>query len=299
MAGNIRYFQNQLPDYNGQDVSSPPPNVNDYIKAHVTAIQSNFEVSSSTCFEGVYLGVGGVAYALSDVVTKCDFLDKQSTLDTAKNYLDAALKYEEKQTDVGLKVSFLLGTAGVYASAAQYYAVTGNEVEVKKFAEMYASLSSLCAPVNQCTKQAEEILVGRAGYLCGVLFFKSKLGLSILPSETINKICSSIIESGRAYAKLCQAPCPLMYQYYSFHYLGVCHGVTGILLMLLSFPDFIKSDPSVEQDIRATVDFLLALQDAHPQKNLPPVLDESNTRPLEDTLVHWCHGAPGSLICIH
>ncbi|XP_033097827.1 lanC-like protein 3 [Anneissia japonica] len=292
MASKPRYFQNHLADYNGQDIANTQ-SLHEYIKILAQKILSSLQASDSNCNGGIYVGVGGVAYALADVVEKCVVLDKKTTLIGAKHYLDAALQYEQRQSGAGLKVGFLLGTAGVFTAAAQYHSVAGNEADVKRFAEMYASLSTLCIPVNQCIQQAEEILVGRAGYLSGILFFQKKLGVSILSSETINSICSSIIQSGRDYANHLQVGCPLMYQYYGSHCLGAAHGISGILQILLSFPDFLKADPTAEKDIRASVDFLLALQNADPLKNIATVLEEANKRSSQDALVHWCHGAPG------
>ena len=75
---------------------------------------------------------------------------------------------------------------------------------------------------------------------------------------------------------------------------GAAHGLSGILQVLLGFPDFIKSDASVEKDVRDSVDFLVQCQREH-GGNVPPALDECGrrTRPAEEELVHWCHGAPG------
>jgi hypothetical protein len=76
---------------------------------------------------------------------------------------------------------------------------------------------------------------------------------------------------------------------------GAAHGLSGILQMLLCFPAYLQSDPRAEQDIKSSVDYLLSLQS--PSGNFPCAMDEigSRARPETDELVHWCHGAAGSL----
>lgn len=78
---------------------------------------------------------------------------------------------------------------------------------------------------------------------------------------------------------------------------GAAHGLSAILQMLLCFPDFVKSAPGVEQEVKASVDFMLSLM--QPNGNIAPAMDEvhSRDRPESEELVHWCHGAPG-LYCL-
>ncbi len=78
--------------------------------------------------------------------------------------------------------------------------------------------------------------------------------------------------------------------------LGAAHGLSGILQMLLSVPDFLSTDSDVEAVVRAAVDFMLTLQ--QPNGNIAPALDEvfgGYKRPASEELVHWCHGGPGML----
>lgn len=77
---------------------------------------------------------------------------------------------------------------------------------------------------------------------------------------------------------------------------GAAHGLSGILQMLLSFPEYLQSDPIAEQDVKSSVDYLLSLQS--PSGNFPCAMDElgSRARSEADELVHWCHGAAGSLV---
>lgn len=74
---------------------------------------------------------------------------------------------------------------------------------------------------------------------------------------------------------------------------GAAHGLSSILQMLLSCPDFLKSDPSAEQDVHLAVEFMLSLMQSN--GNIAPAVDEvKHRRPEEEELVHWCHGAPGN-----
>ena len=78
---------------------------------------------------------------------------------------------------------------------------------------------------------------------------------------------------------------------------GAAHGLSGILQMLLHFPDFLQADPSVEQEVHDAVDYMLAIM--QPNGNVAPAMDEvagvrgARQRPDSQELVHWCHGAPG------
>ncbi len=76
---------------------------------------------------------------------------------------------------------------------------------------------------------------------------------------------------------------------------GAAHGLSGILQMLLSVPGFVKSNSEIEMTVRASVDFMLGLQ--QPNGNIAPALDEVQggyRRPESEELVHWCHGGPGN-----
>ena len=62
------------------------------------------------------------------------------------------------------------------------------------------------------------------------------------------------------------------FQYYGTEYLGAAHGVAGILQTLLSVPGYLQHNPAAEQDIRASVDFILGLQTK--EGNFPCAMDE-------------------------
>ncbi len=59
--------------------------------------------------------------------------------------------------------------------------------------------------------------------------------------------------------------------------------------MLLSYPECFVDNPSVEHDLRGSIDYLMSCE--QPNGNYPPLSDEY--RDDWNELVHWCHGAPG------
>ena len=75
---------------------------------------------------------------------------------------------------------------------------------------------------------------------------------------------------------------------------GAAHGLSAILQVLLCVPSFVQSGH--EQIIKQTVDFVLSLQQSN--GNTAPAMDEikHGGRPIDEELVHWCHGAPGKSV---
>ena len=71
--------------------------------------------------------------------------------------------------------------------------------------------------------------------------------------------------------------------------LGAGHGLSLILLALLNFPECYVGNPSVENDIKSSIDYILSCEQEN--GNYPPVPNEC--RDDWNELVHWCHGAPG------
>ena len=73
---------------------------------------------------------------------------------------------------------------------------------------------------------------------------------------------------------------------------GAAHGISAILQMLMSVPDYLLTRPDVSRDVKTTLDFLTSLQQAN--GNYPCAMDElGGRRPEPEELIHWCHGAPG------
>lgn len=79
-----------------------------------------------------------------------------------------------------------------------------------------------------------------------------------------------------------------MYSYYDVEYLGAAHGLASILQTIISVPGYLDQNSNDAKDIKASVDYLLSLQDQ--EGNFPCTTHEIG-QPNE--LIHWCHGAGG------
>jgi hypothetical protein len=84
----------------------------------------------------------------------------------------------------------------------------------------YIDSAANCKPLNFLRCGGDELLVGRAGYLSGVLWLEKVFGKETFPAKDINELCKCIMESGRKYAQRHRSPCPLMFSYYDVEYLG-------------------------------------------------------------------------------
>lgn len=293
-----RWFLNKIPDYSGGTVEIPKDEIKRRALDRVSIIKARQKLSSKKdCDGGIYVGVGGVAYMFWKLATLPSFVNERADLlENAQKYISPALSYAktvESGGDLASKVGFLVGNTGVYATAALIAHAQGSKSQMDAMIQKYSDASKTFLPVNFLSCGGDELLVGRAGYLSGILSLRKALGVEVLPDDVVHQICNAAIISGREYAKRHKSLLPLMYSYYQTEYLGAAHGLSGILQMLLSFPKFLQGNPSAEKDVRMSVDFLLSLQ--LPNGNFPCALDEigSHARSEDDELVHWCHGAPG------
>lgn len=297
MASAKRYFINSMSDYiTGESVRIQHQQIKqrcmDVVK-HIFAKQGN---SFRDCDGGLYVGVAGVSYMCYYLSQKQSFCEeKKMFLKNADEYLTTALANAEQskfQSDKSMHFGFLLGNGGVYAIAALLFDDLGKKDHCDKFIQQYVTLADVGIPVHFLRCGSDELFVGRAGYLCGALLMNKKFKTQVVPSSKIEAVCASIIQSGREYAKRHQSPAPLMYAYYKTEYLGAAHGLSAILQMLLSFPEYLAANPDAEKDVRQTVDFMLSLQTS--SGNFPCAMDEvAIPRPEPEELIHWCHGAPG------
>ncbi|XP_078618101.1 lanC-like protein 3 isoform X1 [Branchiostoma floridae x Branchiostoma japonicum] len=292
-----RHFPNKLRQF---DPSNPPPQISKDVIVHRTAsviqdISSKLSANFANSDGGLYVGCAGVAYALWYVAESGNFPDrKEAYLQKAKEYIDVNFQFLVRHEDRSMLASFLLGNAGVYVAGALIYNSLGDKQKSTEFVQKFAELAPVCLPVNFLRCGSDELFVGRAGYLCGVIELRRRLGVQVLPQTgdaSVHALCAAMVKSGREYSKRHNSPSPLMYAYYGTEYLGAAHGMAGILLILLSFPDFLQANPDADRDVRGAVDYMLSVER---EGNYPPATDEVHRpRPPEHELVHWCHGAPG------
>ncbi|CAG7723925.1 unnamed protein product [Allacma fusca] len=271
------------------------------LELHNCAIRTS---SRADCDGGIYVGAAGITYAYLHIYNVLNDQERQYFLPLAQKLYERHVKYVEMHTVVKSSkkdvdsVGFLLGKAGFYAVGAVFGKIMGNRELLNQSLTNYIDAASVCKPIEFLQCGSDELFVGRAGYLFGALWLQEKLGHGYpgVPKEDLREIWSTIVQSGRRYARHKSSPCPLMFSYYDTEYLGAAHGLCAILQILLSFPLFLKDDVDAERDIQQTCDFYLSLQSR--EGNFPCAMDEiseRNRRSESNELVHWCHGAPGAI----
>jgi len=297
----LRYFVNDMQDWTdglGMEMEVNSQRWAQEALGHVHKIIQNMPPTLKHCDGGLYVGAAGVGYALWYLSTKPAFAkDKEALLGLAKKYVDVSFQYIQhpQYKDDGIQVSLILGNGGIFMLGALVYKALGLKEQVSQCVEAYGKLAEKCLQPRFLRCGSDELFVGRAGYLCGLLVLRNKLGVKIINDGTAHEICKVVVESGRHYAAKTKAKIPLMYAYYDTEYLGAAHGLCSILQMLLSFPGFLSAYPDYVADVKTSLDFLQNLETT--QGNYPCAMDEigSNARPDEHDLVHWCHGAPGTV----
>lgn len=288
-AKMVRYFPNPYEDYKSQaDVQLvvEKADVIPLINEHVANIAKRLQPSRNNVEGGLYIGISGVAFMFYK-------LSKNPLLSESRvEYLDKGVQYLQPalEKSAGDNTSFLLGDAGTYALATVLY----KEVANKKFEETlehYQNLYGQYMNPKFLKCGGDELFVGRAGYLAGALWLQRELQTQVLEEKALFNICDMIVLSGAEYSQTHNSPCPLMYHYYNVEYLGAAHGVSTILQMLLSVTGYLSYNKKAADNIKATTEFVLSLQTD--DGNFPCCMEELSLS--DHKLVHWCHGAPGTI----
>ncbi|KAK3741810.1 hypothetical protein QZH41_010444 [Actinostola sp. cb2023] len=287
-----RYFPNRFADFSGTvgDIS--------YVRGLIPQLLAHIEKqcppqSRQNKDGGLYVGPAGVGYAFYYVAESGVFPEqRQQLLMKALEYLKIAQEHAARispQSNCGIGAAFLLGHSGVYAVSALVYHALGAQKERDEFYRSFLDMHHICKPANFFPYGSDELLIGRAGYLCGALELNRRLKPQTVPQEVINPVIDSIVHSGQQYAHRHKSASPLMYAYYDTEYLGAAHGLCSILQMLLNFPGYYKDKQGIETLIANSVNAVLAQEFRN--GNYPPAVDEASD--ARNELVHWCHGAPG------
>ncbi|PIK45712.1 putative lanC-like protein 3-like isoform X5 [Apostichopus japonicus] len=298
MSGSIRYFKNTFPAFTGdQNYQVPRKAIQEQICQIKNKLLQEYRLEQRCCAGGLYLGVAGVAFALTRLLALPPHNSDKKLLEFTASCIQMSIEYENMNQKHEVKPALLLGTGGVLIAAALFQKQVGNvqSETVSQLLKSYGDLKKICNPPFQYQDYlrcgSDEVLLGRAGYLCGVHTIGKEFSEQVLDEQSINEICMTIVEVGRQTAKKLSSASPLMYQYHNTQSLGAAHGLSGILFALLNFPAFIKSDASVERDVKAAVDYFLAIQAE--DGNFATVVGEERSGRAGEGLVHWCHGAPG------
>ncbi|XP_028410466.1 lanC-like protein 3 homolog [Dendronephthya gigantea] len=294
MYRNQRYFKNSLPDFTTGGQNENCDFIQDLIKSYVEEIEERFKPTPNNANGGLYLGASGVAFMYLKMACSESFQEKreellQKALAYIKVGIEDAKKLSSSKTSP-VEASFLLGHAGVFGVASVIFNELGDATNKSKFIQKFLQLSHNLQLNQQLLQHgANELLIGRAGYLCVVRWLQQVLGESVVPANMIDVLFNAIVTEGRSYSREHRSQAPLMYAYYSTESVGAAHGLSGILQMLLCFPAFFDGKSDVETDIKNTADFIL-----HCKKdngNYPATVGKEEDE--GDELVHWCHGAPG------
>ena len=278
-----RHFVNPYQDF---DPSATALNKESYIGFIKSSIYKNVDLiltnETSRSFReksrsDIYVGTSGIAYMLLKL-SKSTLRDKFETQQLAKLFSENAKRALNSSSKK--PISLLSGDAGVYIVSA---AVNNSckrpfDDDIKNLLEAIPVFEN----PEYLDEGADEMFVGRSGYLLGLLWLSKELQTEVVDKNELTRLASIVIESGRNYAKRFKLNVALMYQYHGRMYLGAAHGISAILFCLLSIP----LSPKDLLDVKATIDTILKLQDS--SGNFPSKFDKT-----EYHLIHWCHGAPG------
>lgn len=207
-----RYFKNVLSD-NG-DILSNSSDI--FWKGKINYLVECISVNvSSSDEQTLYTGTSGIAYMFYHLATSEKFKNESEML--LKKAI-AVLQLKGNTFYPKTNGQFICGDAGINAVNASIYHLIGDS----KMAEMYLTHFKKGAAEYKLTNldEKDELFVGRAGYLYGVLWLEKVFGGKIVADQDILELCSAIMESGRKYSERNKSVFPLMYSYYGKEYLG-------------------------------------------------------------------------------
>lgn len=174
--------------------------------------------ASSSSNIDLYTGTTGIAYMYYrlavlnsyDAGASSTYINKAVEMLKLKEY-----KYNKKKS-----CQFICGDAGVNAVHAAIYHHIGDEKTSEIHLENFKKGLAICKPIDFYMPGGDELFVGRAGYLYGVLWLEKVFGKKIIADQDIIELCLTIVESGRKYSRQNKSRFPLMYSYYNTEYLG-------------------------------------------------------------------------------
>ena len=157
--------------------------------------------------------------------------------------------------------------------------------------------AALRLPPGEC-----EVLYGRCGYLCALLFVRQQLRLPDFAFEGARQVVAQVFEAGLQGSRQQeqgqehgQRRHPLLWEWRGKAYLGAAHGATGILHTLLQLPREVAAASE-----HAGTDYAALLHETALALLGEVVPGTGNLRSSlgshRDRLVHWCHGAPGLVL---
>ena len=178
----MRYFDNRFPKYDGGEVKVDTKSWSQQICQLTESIIQGFPAVFENCDGGLYVGNAGIAYMFYYLSSNQNLQDyHQVFLEQAVMYSKISNEFVKisggSQKD---RVAFLLGEAGVLATSSLIQDAVGATKEADKFAEKYGTLADVCMPLNFLRCGSDELFVGRAGYLCGVMNLHKSLKRKVI-----------------------------------------------------------------------------------------------------------------------
>lgn len=287
----MKHFVNRYPDYDGKTpVTVDSVKIQRLIENYVKNILQNKNFTDGD----VYVGTAGIA-AMFLKLHQSQVTDalKHTALKHAKNFIDHAKRFIGNKPEDS--VSFLCGNAGIYSVSSVINGNLGNHQAAHQDLNQFLMGNSVCHKIFFNQYGCDEILFGRAGYLCGIYWLNQNFAMDQrISPDVVIKICDVMIEAGIQYAHSHKLKIPMMWECYGEKYLGAAHGISAILHMILESPLFgghFQQLTTKQQLVKETIDMFLQMQTA--DGNFPTVLEDAGK--AEHKLVHWCHGAPGAV----
>ncbi len=297
-----RYFKNPYEDFQGYkqhpivDGLYSQEEASTRIGDIVAKIDENKAAIAKDKDGGVYTGPMGVVYAFMHVADS-GVMGKEGAkylMEAADAWSRACMDYivrKSERVDDEKRVGFLFGLAGTYVVDA---AIAKRVEEEERMMKDIRRFDQTIEPMLKKNFHSDELLEGRAGWLCAALWLRKTLDIDeVVPYQYNFAVCDAMFRSGRRHASKNKSKCPLMYAYDDEEYLGAAHGLSSILLMFLSVPGYLSARPKVNAAVKKTLAYLLKLQrkDGH----FPCDMVEARRKKRKGTtdLVQWCHGAPG------
>ncbi|XP_077978325.1 lanC-like protein 2 [Glandiceps talaboti] len=278
-----REFANNFDDYQGESLVSADGQLYKDLSTHIqtcvpsmlVGMEEGLKYNSDERDYSIYTGVTGIALLYLHLYK---IFDNEEYLKRAKSYVKTGLHqlHHRRQT-------FLCGDAGPLSVGAILYHIEGKE---GRSMELLNKLKDMQVQVTSPEYGLpDEILYGKSGYLYALLFVQKQLGKDIITDELVQKVCNSILASGRSLAREQNCRSPLMYMWHEKYYIGAAHGMSGILYLLMQV-DLPGVKEYYDSLIKPSIDFIDGLK--YPSGNYPSSLSNRS-----DRLVQWCHGAPG------
>lgn len=209
-----RYFKNIFSDSQEGVLNSSHDFWKNKIKSLMECVAQN---ASSSSKNTLYTGTTGIAYMFYHLAIADEYKNNSSYF---LNKAIQVLKLKENNYDQKRIGQFMSGDAGVNAVNAAIYHQVGNVIMAEMYLDRFKNGVAKCKSTKSLEPGEDELFVGRAGYLFGVLWLEKVFGKKILADQDIIELCRTIVESGRKYSKTNNCIFPLMYSYHNKEYLG-------------------------------------------------------------------------------